>query len=50
MPPSTNGKGTPAMPSAPPTAIIAMNPSGAVQIIRPPICPDQTPTAIIANW
>jgi len=22
-----------------------MKPSGAAQIIRPPICPDQTPTA-----
>ena len=35
------------MPSAPPTAIIAMKPSGAAQIMRPPICPDQIPTAII---
>ncbi len=50
MPPSTSGKPKPAMPQAPPTAIMVMKPSGAVQIMRPPICPDHSPTAIMANW
>jgi hypothetical protein len=36
MPSSTDGTGTPEMPSAPPTAISVMNVSGTARIARPP--------------